>query len=240
MFKLDRRTALTAGVLTLAGVGLAACETGGGGASSVEGEMSMGSADAPVTVVEYASITCPHCAAWSENVGPAFKARYVDTGLVRFVFRELPTAPGPVAIAGFLTARCAGEDQYFPMIEAMMRNQRAIVTGGNPRQELLNIARTAGMSEAEFDACVTDEESLNAMQARIDEATQRGVPGTPAFYVNDELIGSGEVPLSQLAAAIDPLLGDRAPSPLSDAAPAAEGSAASAPAETPAAAPAEG
>ena len=118
MFKLDRRTALTAGVLTLAGVGLAACENGGGGASSVEGEMSMGSADAPVTVVEYASITCPHCAAWSENVGPAFKARYVDTGLVRFVFRELPTAPGPVAIAGFLTARCAGEDQYFPMIEA--------------------------------------------------------------------------------------------------------------------------
>ena len=230
MFKLDRRTALTAGVLTLAGIGLGACDNGGGGASTVEGEMSMGSADAPVTVVEYASITCPHCAAWSENVGPAFKARYVDTGLVRFVFRELPTAPGPVAIAGFLTARCAGEDRYFPMIEAMMRNQQAIVTG-NSRQELLNIARTAGMSEAEFDACVRDEEALSAMQARIDEATQRQVPGTPAFYVNDELIGSGEVPLSQLAAAIDPLLGDRAPGPLSDAAPAAE---------TPAAAPAEG
>lgn len=119
MFKLDRRTALTAGVLTVAGIGLGACGNGGGsGAAAAEGEMSQGSADAPVTVVEYASITCPHCAVWSETVGPAFKARYVDTGLVRFVFRELPTAPGPVAIAGFLAARCAGEEQYFPMIEA--------------------------------------------------------------------------------------------------------------------------
>lgn len=232
MFKLDRRTALTAGVLTVAGLGLGACENGGGGGASVEGEMSMGSADAPVTVVEYASVTCPHCADWSRDVGPAFKARYVDTGLVRFVFRELPTAPGPVAIAGFLTARCAGEDQYFPMIEAMMRNQQALYA--NPRQALLDIARTAGMSEQEFDACVSDEAALDAMQTRIEEATARGVPGTPAFYVNDELIGSGTVPLADLAAAIDPLLGDRAPPPL--AAAPAEGAA---PAEaTPPAAPA--
>jgi protein-disulfide isomerase len=215
MFKLDRRTALTAGVLTVAGLGLGACNGGGsGGAASVEGEMSQGAADAPVTVVEFASITCPHCSAWSRDVGPAFKARYVDTGLVRFVFRELPTAPAPTAIAGFLTARCAGEEQYFPMIEAMMRNQPALYA--NPRQALLDIARTAGMSEAEFDACVRDEGALDAMQRRIDEANQRGVPGTPAFYVNDELIGSGEVPLEDLAAAIDPLLGDRAPAPLAE------------------------
>lgn len=212
MFKLDRRWAL-AGALSAAALLLAACNGGGGGAAApAAGEMSMGAEDAPVTVVEYASITCPHCADWNERVWPQFKARYVDTGLVRYVFREFPTPPANIAVAGFLLARCAGPDRYFPMIDSMFRNQRAIVT--NPRQELLRLARTAGMSEEAFDACVTNQGSAEALNGRVDDAIAAGVQGTPSFFVNGELIASTSVPLETLAEAIDPLLGDRAPPPL--------------------------
>lgn len=198
MFKLDRRTALTAGVLTVAGIGLAACENGGGGGASVEGEMSQGAADAPVTVVEYASVTCGHCANWHATVYPEFKRRFIDTGRVRFVFRELPTAPATVSIAGFLMARCAGPDHYFDVVDDLMTEQRAVI--GNPRALLVAIGARHGLTEAEFDACMTDEAAYNAMQARIDAALASGVNGTPTFFVNGTQTNG--VTLAELEAAI--------------------------------------
>ena len=227
MFDFNRRKALIAGALSAAALALGACN-GGGGVARADGEMSMGSEDAPVTIVEYASVTCPHCAAWNAEVWPQIKSRYVDTGQVRYVFRELPTPPTQIAVAGFLLARCAGEDRYFAMLDSMMRNQRALIA--NPRQELLNLARTAGMSEEEFNQCVTDQEAASALESRVRDASAAGVTSTPYFLINGEQ--HEDITLEGFEAALRPLVGGQAP-----ATPAAGSEA---PAEAPAASPAEG
>lgn len=197
--KIVRRSAVIGLGFGLAVLGLAACEDNTA-AASAEGEVSLGSADAPVTVVEYASVTCSACAAWNEQVWPEFKTRFVDTGQVRYVFREYPTPPAHVAVAGFLTARCAGEDRYLAMIDAMMRNQQAMVA--DPRQFLLDTARSAGLSEAEFDACVTDQTAADALNERVEAARAAGVTGTPHFLVDGEALG-GAPTMANLQAAIE-------------------------------------
>ena len=240
MLKFNRRHALIAGVLSAAAITLGACNGGGGGSTApAEGEMSLGSADAPVTVVEYASVTCGVCAAWHESVLPEFTSRYIDTGQVRYVFREFPTAPANVAVAGFLLARCAGDDRYFQVVAAIMGNQRAVIT--NPRQELLNIARTAGMNEEQFDACVTDQTQADALQARVEDAIAVGVTGTPYFLVNGEPL-EGAPTIENFEATLRPLIGGSAPAApaASDAGEDAVAEAPEAPAETPATTPAEG
>ena len=206
MFDFNRRKALIVGALSAAALALVACNGGGGVSAPAEGEMALGSEDAPVTVVEYASVTCAHCAAWNESTWPEFKRRYVDTGRVRYVFRELPTPPQEVAVAGFLLARCAGEDRYFAVVDSIMRNQRAVVM--NPRQELLNIARTAGMNEEQFNQCVTDQAAVDALNARVQAASQVGVTGTPYFLINGE--HHEDSTLEGFEAALRPLIGGEA------------------------------
>ena len=191
-------------VLALTALTLSAC---GGSKAVVDGDMALGAAEgAKVTVVEYASPTCPHCALWQENTWPAFKAAYVDTNKVRYVFRELPTPPADVAAAGFLMARCAGEDKYFDVIHAIMKSQSEWRAGGNPRDSLVRIAGENGMDEAAFTRCVTDPEAIAALETRVKAATDAGVINTPTFFVNGRQVssigGEGAV-MSDLAPAID-------------------------------------
>jgi protein-disulfide isomerase len=184
---MSRRAALTAAALA-AMAALAGC-AGPDAGTGAEGDMAKGAPEgAKVTVVEYASVTCGVCAAWQAQVWPEFKAKYVDTNKVRYVFREFPTAPEPVAVAGFLMARCAGPDKYFPVIEEIMASQPELFGGTPPRQVLLRIANGAGLSEEQFAACVTDEDSIAAMDARIKAALDAGVTGTPNFFVNGEKV----------------------------------------------------
>ncbi|WDI32282.1 DsbA family protein [Hyphococcus flavus] len=154
-------------------------------------DMVLGSADAPVTVIEYASTTCPHCATFHATVFPAIKEKYVDTGKVRFVFREFPTAPANLAIASSMLARCAtdkgGIDAYFLVLDALFKTQRTWIGSATPRVELLKIASQAGMSEADFDACVQREELLEFLNENINEAVDKyEINATPAFVVNGE------------------------------------------------------
>ncbi len=107
------------------------------------GDKILGSDKAPVTIIEYASVTCPHCAVFHTEVYPKLKEKFIDTGKVRFVFREFPTAPANASIAGFMLARCSG-DKYFPLIDAMMEQQRSWIE--KPYEGLLRMARQAGMS----------------------------------------------------------------------------------------------
>lgn len=180
------------------------------GASSAQGrdartdDMAIGRADAPVTVIEYASITCPHCARWHQQVFPEFKRRYVDTGQVRFIFREMPTGPVNVASAGFMLARCVPEERYFDVIGRLMRNQGAILE--RPWDGLVAVAAQFGLSEAQFEACISDDAGSTALNERVRYAQARGVRGTPSFFVNGVNIGSGELSLTQLDAAIQPHL----------------------------------
>jgi protein-disulfide isomerase len=190
-----------ASIIAVAGL-LAAC---GQGSSQVgDNEMVMGEADAPVTVIEYASITCPHCANWNATVYPEFKAKYVDTGQVRYVFREFLTGPVPIAAAGFLIARCAGEERYFGVIDALFHSQ-AEMFQGDPRGVLFRIGRSAGMNDEQITACIADEEA--ALQDRMDSAVAAGINATPSFLIGDTKL-EGSQSLAQLDAAIQPLLAE--------------------------------
>jgi protein-disulfide isomerase len=190
---MSRRAAVTGAALAAMTM-LAACSGAQTGAVA-EGDMALGAAEgAKVTVVEYASVTCSHCATWQTQVYPEFKARYVDTNKIRYVFREFPTAPESIAVAGFLLARCAGPDKYFPVIHELMASQSEIFGGVPPRTVLLRIANGAGLSEEQFQACVTDADAIKAMDARIKSALEVGITGTPYFLVNGE-----HVPDSSLA-----------------------------------------
>ena len=200
---LTRRAALMTASLGAA-LALAACG-GGGSSATAEGDMAKGADEgAAVTVVEYASVTCGVCAAWNEQVKPEFEERYVNNNRVRFIFRELPTPPQDIAVAGFLLARCAGEDRYFEVVDQIMRSQREWQQGVSPRDSLLRIAADAGMNEQEFTRCVTDQDAILAMEERVNAAQRAGVTGTPYFVVNGRHVSDPS--LESLSAAIDPLL----------------------------------
>lgn len=176
-------------ILAVTALTLASC--GSGSKAVVDGDMALGAPEgAKVTVVEYASPTCPHCALWQENTWPAFKAAYVDTNKVRYVFRELPTPPADVAAAGFLLARCAGADKYFDVIHAIMESQSEWRAGGAPRDSLIRIAGENGMDEAAFTRCVTNPEAIAALETRVKAATDAGVINTPTFFVNGRQVSS--------------------------------------------------
>ncbi|HEX6860612.1 MAG TPA: DsbA family protein [Caulobacteraceae bacterium] len=194
----NRRTALVIAASAL----LAACNGGGAGKASTE-DMTLGNPDAKVTVTEVASASCAHCARWNEEVWPAFKAKYVDTGKVHYVMKEFLTPPVDLAAAAFLTARCAGKDKYFNVVDAVFRAQGTIYQTGDARGELLRIAKSAGLSEDEFNACVRDEDALKALNARVEKtAKELDVTGTPTFFVNGKKVADGETPLEALDKAI--------------------------------------
>lgn len=202
---MSRRAAMTAAAMAAMAT-LAACG-GGGTKGAAEGDMALGAAEgAKVTVVEYASVTCPHCAAWQVSTWPAFKAAYVDNKKVRYVFRELPTPPANVAVAGFMIARCAGEDKYFDVIHGIMASQSEWQAGVNPRDTLFRVGNGAGLNNQQIDACIKDPENLKASEARSQAAFKAGVNGTPAFFVNGvQVISPGEegATMADLSKAID-------------------------------------
>jgi protein-disulfide isomerase len=156
-------------------------------------DMALGSPKAPVTVIEYASVGCPHCAAWNNEVFPTVEAKYVATGKARLVVREMLTGDEAIAAAGFMLARCAGPAKYFPMIDAIYRRQDSMFErGAQPEAILRDIAKTAGgMSDADFDACLADQKGLDAVNARnTRHLNVDNIDSTPTFFVNGQrLVG---------------------------------------------------
>lgn len=179
---------------------LSACSRGS--VTSVD-DMTMGDPKAPVKMVEYASASCTHCATFSNTVLPAFKAKYIDTGKVHYTLKEFLTPPNELAAAGFLTARCAGKDKYFSVLDAIFRSQQEIFQTGDMRGVLLRVAQSAGLTESQFNACITDETALKALNARVERAIKQDkITGTPAFFINGESVGSGEISLAALEKAV--------------------------------------
>jgi len=193
--RLTRRIALGAALALIAGAGLAAIT------ARQPDDMALGSPRAPVTVIEYGSVGCPHCAAWNNDVFPAFKARYVDTGRVRYVLREILTGDQSIAAAGFMLARCAGPAKYFQVVDAVFHRQSSML-GAPAGAVLQEIAKQVGMSDAAFQACIDDQKGLDAVNARSQRhADQDKVDSTPTFFVNGRRL-DGEQTLAQLAQAI--------------------------------------
>lgn len=204
--------------LTAPALFLAAC--GGGDGAGSDGPMAknqraddiiMGEADAPVLVIEYASITCGHCKSFHDNTLDAFKEKYVDTGLVKYTFREFPTPPAPIAMAGFLVARCAPEDEYYDVLDTLFERQLPIVQSQNPREELLKVAQAAGLSEDKFDACIRDDANIERINDVVDDGVETyNINSTPTFIIDGQAY-TGARPLSFFDEKLAPLLGDRAP-----------------------------
>lgn len=189
MFAIGRRTLLLGvGALTLGTV--AACNSSGGGTAIGDDDVVLGQPNAPVTLIEYASSTCPHCADFHADVFDQLKENYIDTGKLRYVFREFPTAPPAVAVAGFQLARCGGAtpEQYFTRLGEIFRQQQAMFAGGTMegvRQKLIEIGGAAGLSEEQVVQCISDEAGAERVR-RIVEAGGRDfqVSGTPTFVLN--------------------------------------------------------
>ena len=169
-------------------------------------DMVMGDAKAPVTVIEYASMTCPHCAHFAETTFPEFKKRYVDTGKVKYIFREFPL--DQLAAAAFMLARCAGETdsgKYFTMVDTMFRQQRVWAVE-KPLPPLLALAKQAGFTQATFDACLSNQKLLDGIEAVRTRATDKfKVSSTPSFFINGTLF-AGALSIEDMAKQIDPLL----------------------------------
>ena len=192
-------------VIAAAAVGLAtACGNKSSTSVADGGDMELGNPNAPVTLIEYASATCSHCARFDRDVFPTLKARYIDTGKIRYVFREFLTPPVPVAAAAFVLARCAGKDKYFQVVEAVFRSQEEMFATQDSRTPLLRIAKSMGMTEDSFNTCLSDTAALDGVQKRADRgATEDKIEGTPTFIVNGKQVASGETTLEVLAKAID-------------------------------------
>jgi len=158
-------------------------------------DMVIGAEDAPVTVIEYASVTCPHCATFHETIFPAIKEKYVDTGKVKFAFREFPTAPQGLSLVGSVLARCAAEkggpDAYFLIIGTLFKTQKTWIYGDDPKVELLKIAGQAGMDEAAFDACMQRQDLVDLINQNVGEASDKyKVDSTPSFVVDGEKLAA--------------------------------------------------
>ena len=165
-------------------------------------DMAMGNPRAKITMIEYASASCPHCAHFNNDIFPAFKAKYIDTGKVHYVFREFLTSPAEVAAASFLIARCAGKDKYFSVLDAIFRGQDEMYKSGDIKGALLKAAKGAGLTDAQFDACLTNEAAGDALSARVQRyAKEDGINVTPTFFINGKKM-EGVQTLAQLDTAI--------------------------------------
>jgi len=167
------------------------------------GDKILGSDKAPVTIVEYASLTCGFCANFHTQTYPTLKTKYIDTGKVRLIFREFPTRPAEVAIAGFMLARCAG-DKYFPLLHALFEQQRSWAS--DPYNGFLRIAKQAGFTQETFDACLKDSKLAGEIQQVAIRGNEKfKVESTPTFFINGQKV-VGDTALVELEKLIEPLL----------------------------------
>lgn len=171
------------------------------------GDMTKGNPDAPVTVIEYASLTCNHCANFSVNTLPHLVENYVETGKVHYILREFPY--DPVATAGFMLARCAGDERYFGFVDTLFERQTQWAFTQTPIEDLKVIARQGGFSEERFDQCMKDQDIFN----HVKEVAMRGrdtfaVASTPTFFINGEKV-EGALPWAEFEPLIKKALAAR-------------------------------
>jgi protein-disulfide isomerase len=170
------------------------------------GDMMLGQANAAVTIIEYASMTCPHCAHFHEAVYPTLKKDYIDAGKVRFIFREFPL--DIKAAAGSMLARCVGKDnadKYFAVIDILFKTQETWIPNDTVGA-LRRIGRQAGFSDQATDACLADQATLDAIKTTQEFAANKlKVNSTPTFFVNGTILKGG-AEIDEFRKVIDPLL----------------------------------
>ena len=195
MSRYTRRAAVAAfSMLALTACGAADTSNAQESSSSPSGvaltDMTLGADDAPLTVVEYASWTCPACLQFHNDVIPMLKADYVETGQVKFVFREFPTPPANVAVAGFALARCAGEDQFYNVIDDLFLAQTNVLnlarSGGDIEGALRSLASSYGIEGDGFNECLANQDVTYAISESVMKGDSQGVNSTPTVFLNGE------------------------------------------------------
>ena len=167
-------------------------------------DMILGKPEAPVTIVEYASMTCPHCAHFATTTLPVIKEKYIDTGKAKLILREFPFDPR--AAAAFMLARCAPEERYYPLVEVLFKQQEQWAGAANAEEPLLQISKLAGFTQESFKACLTNQKLLDDVNAvRERGANEFGVNATPTFFINGARY-SGALSVDEMSAIIDGLL----------------------------------
>ncbi|MBH0237992.1 DsbA family protein [Methylobrevis albus] len=209
----DRRRLLGAAAL-----GLAALQFGAGGARAQDAqalvakalgdpgplpEQGFGPEDAKVRVVEYASLTCHHCRNFHLETWPLVKAKYVDTGRIRFVIREFPL--DPLAMGGFMLARCRPDEQWYATVDLLYRSSEVWAHAADPAAELARVMGQTGMGAEAFEACLSDQALMDKIQAVSLSGSVAGVSGTPTFFFNERK-ESGFMTIEAFSAILDPML----------------------------------
>lgn len=167
-------------------------------------EMALGKEDAPVKIVEYMSMTCPHCAHFATTTFDQIKKKYIDTGKVRFIIREFPFDPR--AAAAFMLARCAPPEEYFPMVEMLFKQQVTWAAADDGRAALLQMSKLAGFTEDSFTKCLTNQKLLDDVNSvRERGAKEFGVNATPTFLINGKRY-AGDMSVDSMSALIDSFL----------------------------------
>ena len=168
-------------------------------------DIGIGPADAKVTVIEYSSLTCPHCAHFAAQVFPAFKAKYIDTGKVRFITREFPL--DNLAAGASMLVRCAEPDKQFAFVDNLFSTQDAWAHGEGPAvARLFEAAKPAGFTKESFDKCLTDQALLDKINAARTQAGEKfQINSTPTFFVNGKRL-AGVSQVDDFAKLIDPIL----------------------------------
>jgi protein-disulfide isomerase len=164
----------------------------------------IGKAGAPVTIVEYASLTCPHCASFHNDVLPKLKESYIDTGKVRLVYRDFPL--DRYALAASMLARCAGRERYFGFLHMLFRDQPRWSRAPDPMRALGQVARLGGLGANKFDSCLKDQALQTAvLQQRLDGSQKFQINSTPTLIINGRKYGGG-LSFAQLQGILDPIL----------------------------------
>lgn len=166
-------------------------------------DIEIGKADAPITIIEYSSLTCPHCADFHKLVFPNLKAKYIDTGKVRFIFREFPL--NEPALAGAVVSRCLDPSRYYAFTGLLFAKQAEWAFKDDALGPLKGFAKQAGLSSEEFDKCVDNEAMQKKVLAVRDEGAKKGVTATPSFFVNGMML-KGAPTLEALVEAMKPYL----------------------------------
>ncbi len=163
----------------------------------------LGNADAPLTIVEYASMTCPHCARFHEAVMPTIKAEWIDTGKVKLIYRDLPTNPTNMAVAVAMITQCAPKEQYFPILGRLFKTQDKWMGAPEPLSEIKRTVGLAGITPGEVDECLKKSELGQAIQLRANQGTRLyGIQSTPTLVVDGKRI-EGEQPYSDIKKALE-------------------------------------